>query len=105
MMSSSQKGPQRAKQITQKEIMTTLIKQWHHHSAFNTHRQTKPINISVYALRRTDRTWTTQEVPLDYPLPSAFSQPWGLYYHQTTGLMGESRPWGKASETLLLEER
>lgn len=50
MMCSSQKGLQRAKQITQMEIMTTLIKQWHHHPAFNTLCQVKPLNISYLSL-------------------------------------------------------
>lgn len=43
--------------------------------------------------------------PLDCHLPPAFSQPSGLRYHQTTGLMGESWQPGEASETPLLKER
>lgn len=37
MMSSSQKGSQRTKQVTQTQFTTTLITQWHHHPVFNTH--------------------------------------------------------------------
>lgn len=88
MMCSSQKGLQRAKQITQMEIMTTLIKQWHHHPAFNTLCQVKPLNISYLSLER--KTWDVQamrDVPQDYHLLAAFSQPLGIHYHQTIGLM------------------
>lgn len=46
MMSSSQKGPQRAKQISQMEIMTTLIKQWHHHP-----ESRRSLLISLFKLR------------------------------------------------------
>ena len=89
MMCSSQKGLQRAKQITQREIMTTLIKRWHHHPDFNTHCQAKPLNISFLSLeQKTWDVWAKRDVPRDYHLPAAFSQPLGFHYHHTIGLMG-----------------
>lgn len=90
MMGSSQKGPQRAKQITQMEIMTTLIKRWRHHPALTHTEQRKPPNISFSALRSKHRAWATHDVPLDDHLLPAVSGPlaFGLHYHQTTGLTG-----------------
>ena len=69
--------------------MTTLIKRWHHHPDFNTHCQVKPLNISFLSLEQ--KTWdmrAMRDVPQDYHLPTAFSQPLGFHYHHTIGLMG-----------------